>query len=164
MSFTPSKSLEELSKLKIIKQFNNGHNANSVHLLEGNIIRKTYKNKKPYTQYFNKEIKVLTHLKDCKYVSKLINYNPNNLTLYVTYCGKKPKRTYDNLKKIRKVAKKLHKNFGVVRYYNDSDPRIINKGSRVQYDIFVPNTGINEKGKITFFDFGSHNWHIIKKH
>jgi hypothetical protein len=162
MSFVPLKSLEDLNKLKIVKTFTNGKNADKVHLLEGDIIRKSYKYKKRH--YFYKEIKILTHLKDCKHVSTLINYNPSTFTLYVSYCGKQPKKTSKNLKQIRSVAKKLHKKFGVVRYYNHDDPRIVNKGSRVQYDIFVPNTGINQNGEITFFDFGSDNWHITKKH
>lgn len=156
-------SLEELDKLKVKKTFTNGRHADKVYLLEGGIIKKSYKRRNESIKLYRKEIDVLTHLGKCKYVSKLINYDESKLILYVEYCGVKPSRSEKNLERIRKIAKKLHKKYGLVRYYTKGDERIKETGSKIQYDIYLGNTGINKNGKIKFFDFGSDNWHIKKK-
>jgi hypothetical protein len=149
---TDTSVINNLPNLKIIKKFNRHNHAESVYLLEGNIVKKTYPNSKKNIHYFKKEIKMMTHLANCKFVAKLIHFDRPSLTLYMTYCGKTPSRSSKNLTKIRKTAQKLHKKYGVYRLDN----------GKLVYDIYLPNTGIKD-GKIYFFDLASDKWHINKK-
>ena len=145
---------EGLKKLKVLRKFEYGIHAAGVYLLEGKIVKKVYPSDERSKKYFNKEIEMMEHLQDCKNVAKLIAYDRDELTLYMTYCGKTPEKTPENLQKIRIAAEKLHKKWGVVRHDPDG---------KVTYDIFIKNTGIID-GKIYFFDLASSAWKLFPIH
>lgn len=145
-------NIDGLKRLKVIKKFEYGIHAEGVYLLEGKIVKKVYPRTARSQRYFNKEIEMMEHLQDCKNVAKLIAYDAEQLTLYMTYCGKMPEKTPENLKKIRIAAEKLHKKWGLVRH---------NPDGKITYNIFIKNTGMMQ-GKIYFFDLASSAWSIEK--
>lgn len=148
-----NKGLEEVDydKLKIVKVFGGRHNSEYVYLLENDIIKKKYSPENPqHVDHFKREIKILTHLRKCPFVTKLLKVDHKNLIMYQTYCGPRPEKTRENAKKIQQRAHELHKKWGVVRRQGDSAPI---------YNIFFGNTGI-KNGEIYFFDFGGNRWQI----
>lgn len=139
-NITPS----DLEQLEVVKIFGKHNHAKYVALLEGNIVKKIYNDTPTNREHFKREVKFLNYLKNYKYVSKLVHADESKLTLYVTYCGKTPPSTAENLEKIRKRAKHLHRTMGFVRREPDGS---------IVHNIFRYNTGILN-GKIYFFDFG----------
>ena len=155
-STPPSPTIEELSAYKVVKVFKYGNHADSVSLLEGplgKIVKKVYPQNSRSRKFYEREIMMMEHLKKCKFAAKLIAKDDETLTMWITYCGKTPKRTPENLAKIRKGAMKLHQKWGLVRM----------EDGRPKYDIFIYNTGLLN-GKIYFFDFAGEKWQIIKRH
>ena len=148
---TQSKIKNDLSKLKIIKAFSGRHNSEYVYLLENDIIKKKYSPSNPlHVDHFNREIRILNHLRKYPYVTKLLHVDFKNMIIYQTYCGPRPNKTTINAMKIRERAQDLHKNWGIVRRQGNSAPI---------YNIFFGNTAIKD-GEIYFFDFGGDRWHI----
>lgn len=143
----------DLDALKVVKVFGGRHNSEYVYLLENDIIKKKYSPSNPqHVDHFNREIKILNHLRKYPYVTKLLKVDFKNLIIYQTYCGPRPKKTPENVRKIQKRAMELHRKWGVVRRQGNSTPI---------YNIFLGNTSIKD-GEIYFFDFGGNRWHLEK--
>lgn len=148
------KRLEILTKLPIIKTFNNEHNySKSVDLLENYIVRKTL----PYTalgyHLFNNEIKALIKLSNYSHFPQLIAFDTQRLTIYMTYCGCElsssniPENWLEQFKEIKHVLETMKVNsndmlirntcildnkiyiidFGLDNIYNDSIKVVLNK-------------------------------------
>lgn len=151
---SPTDKSVDYDNLKIVQKFGGRHNSEYVYLLENNVIKKKYNPRIPQqVDHFNREIRILNHLKDYKYVTKLLKVDYDNMIMYQSYCGPRPARTPQNLEKIRQRAKELDHVYGVVRREFD--------GSKVR-QIYMGNTGIINK-EIYFFDFGGVKWHIEKR-
>ena len=103
-----NKSIDYLNSLKEIKKFPKHMHGEYVLLLENNIVKKKYsKNSKKGKIHFKREIKYLKYLneKGCEFVTQLINWDPKNLILWETYCGKITKDIPENRKEKHRKEK-----------------------------------------------------------
>jgi tRNA A-37 threonylcarbamoyl transferase component Bud32 len=95
---TPHAILNYLNKLQVIRKFNNVHTSSvDVCLLEGYIVRKKCINDSLGNFMFWNEVKALKKIGHYPHFPFLIAYDPNSLTIYMTYCG--PTLTSNNLPK-----------------------------------------------------------------
>jgi hypothetical protein len=80
--------LEILSQSNIIKEFKSEHNhSDTVTLLEGFIVKKQLEQTSMGNFMFWNEVNSLRKLLPYTHFPKLIAYNQNSLTIYMTYCG-----------------------------------------------------------------------------
>jgi tRNA A-37 threonylcarbamoyl transferase component Bud32 len=87
-----------LNKLQVIRKFDNVHTSSTeVCLLEGYIVRKKCIKDSLGNFMFMNEIKALKKVSQYPHFPFLIAYEPNSLTIYMTYCG--PMLSSDNLPK-----------------------------------------------------------------
>jgi len=88
--------LNYLNSLPIIRKFNNINNgSDSVSLIEGYIVKKICNNDSLGNFMFWNEVNVLKKVKTFPHFPHLITYDPDSLTIYMTYCG--PTLKNDNI-------------------------------------------------------------------
>lgn len=88
--------LNYLNSLPIIRQFNNQHTcSDNVSLIEGYIVKKRCNNDSLGNFMFWNEVNVLKKVKGFPHFPIMITYDPNSLTIYMTYCG--PALKNDNI-------------------------------------------------------------------
>ena len=145
---------EEFENLKKVRTFQRGGKSKSVHLLENNIVKKSY-NSKDIKQInrFKKEVKILKFLeeKNCPFVPKLLHVDSQRHRFYMTYTGKTLTNTPKNQKELAKKVKELHLKYGVMRHRN----------GKPNYDIYISNGTIKDD-QIYIIDFGSPHYSILK--
>lgn len=82
------------------------------------IIKKTFGTTPHQVKAFESEIENLEHLKGCDFVPKLYHIDKPNRTLYLSYCGKKPKHlTRPRKQDIVDKLKTLKTNYGIERSF-----------------------------------------------
>jgi predicted Ser/Thr protein kinase len=104
---------------RIISKFGGKH-AKSVKLLKHHnteelIVRKTYSSSKK--DFYHNEVNILKKLNGLHFVPKLLGYNDNKLSFYMSYCGPTITNIYQYQSKIHKYSKILKKQYGI--YHND---------------------------------------------
>jgi len=112
----------EWEKLKVIKKFEQNGHCKSVKLLENNVVKKVYDEKKT----FKRELSALQKLQDLEYVPRLLYFDDKKMNIYMSYCGKtlSQHQFIKNAKKIDRMAKEL-KLRGI--FHNDLKPRNVCK-------------------------------------
>lgn len=80
--------LNYLNNLKDIHKFTSEHtNSDKVSVIDGYIVKKVCLNNSLGNYMFNNEINALSKLRGYPNFPHLIAYDPNNLIIYMTYCG-----------------------------------------------------------------------------
>jgi len=87
-------------------------NPNTKHKL----VQKTFGPKQE--KHFNREISNLKHLKGCLFIPKLHHIDTSTKTLYLSYCGRRPRHLTDEQKAdIRDKLKLLKEQYGLSRNF-----------------------------------------------
>jgi len=103
---------------------------------------------------FEIEIKILTLLKDCPFVPKLLHVDKKNRILKLSYCGGAPTESIEKRLQLDRYLRILEEKYGVYRTENI--------GKKLYS---VQNNNVTQEGdKLYIIDFGSKNWHIKDPH
>jgi len=129
-----------------------GLHASSVWLLPGNnVVEKRYGQGDQLKRLMDIEIKVLTHLKDCDFVPKLLDVDEENRIIRMTYCGHKVKESLELRKTLHRLLRVLEEKHGVYRRSN--------VGKRI-YQLGTNLNATTDGKRIYIVDFGSEEWRI----
>lgn len=140
--------------LKMIKSLTGGWHSLSVELLEGNIVKKKiWKYFPMQLKAFRQEVLLLKHLRGCPFVPQLLYVDKKNTTIYMTYCGKKIKKTDESMKQISDILHALSEKWGVSR---------IDKNGKQIFQLGTTKNATILNKKLFIIDFGSHQWQITK--
>ena len=142
---------EKYLGLKVIRMFECGNRAPNVELLEGNIVCKRYTiSKEAQRRFFWHEIGILERLKGCPYAAQLIHVNLTEGLIYMSFCGDGAPDTPENRLAVRKLLKRMAREYGVYR-------------NKYTFRKFSGET-INNVGQIGtqlyLYDFGGTHYHI----
>jgi tRNA A-37 threonylcarbamoyl transferase component Bud32 len=114
---TNQSRLSFLSSLKTIHKFTAEHtNSDIVVLLEGYIVKKRCFANSLGNYMFGNEVKALMKLNGYPHFPKLIAYDPNSLTIYMSYCGQNisasnlPSNWKEQIKEISEIMETLNVN------------------------------------------------------
>lgn len=79
---------EYISNLKVLEEFKSPHHYSaSVYLLDNYIVRKNLKRNRMGFFLFQNEIMALQKLQPYDHFPKLLGYNNNQMSIYMTFCG-----------------------------------------------------------------------------
>jgi hypothetical protein len=134
LSANPKNSirLQHYRTLGTIKNFGGGRQSKEVRLLRGEkVVAKHFdKNDKKQMKAFQKEVRNFQIVKDCSFVPKLLAVDVDNLILYTSYCGERPKEYTKDLKRhVRAKVDKLRRKYKITRQFHsrpDGLPRLAN--------------------------------------
>ncbi|QKF94871.1 protein kinase [Fadolivirus algeromassiliense] len=145
--------MSSIKGYKSIKTLKKGGKSLKVTLMEnkdGNkIIKKQYNpNIQTHRDSFDKEVRILTKLKDYPYTPKLLHIDHLNYTFYETYCGTSvPKDDPIYMQKMIDRTKELYQKFGLA-YIKDGKQEFF--VHRLNYCLM--------DNEIYMIDFGSIKW------
>lgn len=152
-------SQASLKKLPVIKELKRGGKSKYVQLLEGGIIRKKYDRNRPnHKEHFQHEVDILKYMAPSGYVPAIISVDPENFTIYMTYCGITPDDRPETYEKLAKLMKDARENWGLYRYEpTDEEQGFTNYVDKVE----LKNVCISDN-KLYLIDFGSEKW-VLRK-
>jgi predicted Ser/Thr protein kinase len=116
------------------------------------IVEKRYGLAKNADGRFDIEVKILTKLKDCDFVPKLLDVDKKNRIVRMSYCGTKPKESLKLRKTIHQLLKTLEDKYGVYRKENLG---------KKHYQLGSDANATTDGHKIFLIDFGNpRSWQL----
>jgi hypothetical protein len=133
--------LQYMNRLKDIHKFTSEHtNSDKVSLIEGYIVKKVCFNNSLGNYMFTNEINALSKLRGYPHFPHLIAYDPQNLIIYMTYCGglltseNLPNNWRDQIHEIKEIMMTLNINSNDMLMRNtcclDGEIKIIDFGKK----------------------------------
>jgi hypothetical protein len=142
--------------LEVEKEFSGGYCATSVALLRGGqVVRKCYDMKaEPGRLFFWHELGMLQKLRGCPYVPKLMHFDRDEGTIYMSFCGKSGvKNSAEVQRQLRFQLKEMRDKWGVSRA-DGLHPRLLGETA---YG-FELNNVTRKDDRLFFIDFGGYKW------
>lgn len=127
-----------------------GMHSKGVWLLPGRkVVEKRYGTGAARFNRMQMELKILTRLRNCDFVPKVIAFDPKERIVWMTYCGADAKESLQKRATVHRLLTILRDKYGVYRREN--------VGKRFQTLI----KNVTQDGDKTYIiDFGSNNWAI----
>lgn len=153
------KPLSEDVMIKLgARRLKGGIHAESVWLVpvggDKQIVEKRYGTNQDGRQRYDMEVKILTRLKDCDFVPKLLHADPEHAIIRMSYCGKRPKHSLELRKQCDKLLRTLETKYGLYRKANI--------GKKRYQLVTMGNLTVDKTGKLYLIDFASDHW-LIKE-
>jgi len=111
--------INELRKLKPIKEFKKGGKSKYVQLLEGNVVKKKYdKSKAAHIKHFKHELEILNYLAlmGATEIPTVLGVDKDEYTIYMSYCGEKPKDSPEIKERLKELMLKFRNVYKLTRY------------------------------------------------
>lgn len=143
--------LAHLRQIRPVKAFSGGRQSKSVQLLENGLIAKQYDASKKHAEKMKAELKNLKRVETCDFVPKLIALDEKERILYLSNCGRRPKRYTKSL--VKEVKKKVY----ILKHKYNMTRSFANGGGLPR----LANVAVDTKGRVNLVDVGP-PWHQRK--
>jgi predicted Ser/Thr protein kinase len=116
------------------------------------VVEKRYGTDADGRERFEMEARILTRLKNCDFVPKLLHADKKNAIIRMSYCGTRPQQSHQLRKQCDKLLRTLEVRYGLYRKSNIGKKR---------YQLgTMGNLTVDHTGKLYLIDFASDHWHI----
>jgi hypothetical protein len=137
--------LTSLRSARPIKRFGGGRQSKAVELLSNGTVRKRFDGSSNHWLKMRVEIANLQKLgaSGCDFVPRLLAVDEGQRTIYLSYCGSRPKKYTDDLRKqVQLKVALLRTKYGVHRSFKRTGmPRLAN-------------VAVDKEGRVHLIDFG----------
>lgn len=144
-------------QIPVKRAFTGGHRADSVDLLEGDIVRKRYNvTHEAGKRFFWHEVGMLYKLRDCPYVPKLIHFDRERGLIYESYCGESVPNSEEIQDRLQRQLDEIKHRWGVSYEGKIKTRRWPPHGKQDDIGPLHNITSLNNN--LYFIDFGGENW------